>query len=78
MPLRNRQIVRRLADIGAGIIDENVQSTVMLERLRDQRVDRGFLGDIDRDRGGRPAARFLRPPFGWLSKAMLKMLISRS
>ena len=24
------------------------------------------------------AARLLRPPFGWLSKAMLKMLISRS
>src|SRR5262249_29844939 len=63
VPLGNRQVVRRLADIGAGIVDENVESTVMLDRLRDQRVDRAVWGTTA-GAGGAPPPPRLEPGRG--------------
>jgi len=47
VPLGDAQYVRRLADVGAGIVDENVEAAVTRRSCIDQRAAGGLAGHVD-------------------------------
>jgi len=48
--LGERVFLRLLADVDAGVVDEDVEPAVMLHRAGDQRLERGFALHVDLDR----------------------------
>ena len=63
VPFREIELVRRLADVDAGIVDENVDAAELAADALDHGGDRGLVGDVggDRDRPGAAPARARRP-----------------
>src|SRR6266851_6284006 len=52
LPIRQRQLDRRLADGDAGAVDEHIEAAVMLEDVGEDAVDFRRVGDVERMRLG--------------------------
>ena len=59
VPFLQREVLRRLADVGAGVVDENVDAAEVLEGGFDQRMAVIRFGDVGFDGEG-PVAQFGR------------------
>src|SRR4030095_7235091 len=60
-PLRERQLVHRLPDVHARVVDEDVETPEAVNRSRNRAGDRALIGDValDRPRGGPEPAQLV-------------------
>jgi hypothetical protein len=56
LPVRQRELIHLAADADAGIVEEEIETSVVAKGARDDRVNRGGIPDVEVD-GDRPARR---------------------